>query len=147
MVERVNKANKPSNLTVTDFVSNMATALSAADLVVSRAGAGSISEFALLGKPVILVPSPNVSEDHQTKNAMALVNIGAAIHVADVKAKEELLPAAIATVKDSDKLKSLSDNILKMGKPNAAQIIADEVLMLADAYIEKETRRKNENIK
>ena len=78
---------------------------------------------------------------------MALVNIGAAIHVADVKAKEELLPAAIATVKDSDKLKSLSENILKMGKPNAAQIIADEVLMLADAYIEKETRRKNENIK
>ena len=143
----MNKMGKPSNLIVTDFVSNMANALSAADLVVSRAGAGSISEFALLGKPVILVPSPNVSEDHQTKNAMALVEKGAAIHVADVKAKSELLPTAIATVKDADKLSSLSENILKMAKPNAAQIIADEVLMLADAYIEKETRRKNENIR
>ena len=147
MCHRVNKMGKPKNLTVTDFVSNMANALSAADLVVSRAGAGSISEFALLGKPVILVPSPNVSEDHQTKNAMALVNIGAAIHVADVKAKSELLPTAIATVKDADKLGSLSENILKLAKPNAAQLIADEVLMLADAYIEKETRRKKENIK
>jgi UDP-N-acetylglucosamine--N-acetylmuramyl-(pentapeptide) pyrophosphoryl-undecaprenol N-acetylglucosamine transferase len=147
MCHRVNKMGKPKNLTVTDFVSNMANALSAADLVVSRAGAGSISEFALLGKPVILVPSTNVSEDHQTKNAMALVNIGAAIHVADVKAKSELLPTAIATVKDADKLGSLSENILKLAKPNAAQLIADEVLMLADAYIEKETRRKKENIK
>ena len=147
MCHRVNKMGKPKNLTVTDFVSNMANALSAADLVVSRAGAGSISEFALLGKPVILVPSPNVSEDHQTKNAMALVNIGAAIHVADVKAKSELLPTAIATVKDADKLGSLSENILKLAKPNAAQLIADEVLMLADAYIEKETRRKKENIR
>ena len=147
MVERAEKMDKPKNLIVTDFVSNMANALSAADLVVSRAGAGSISEFALLGKPVILVPSPNVSEDHQTKNAMALVNIGAAIHVADAKAKNELLPAAIATVKDTEKLSSLSENILKMAKPNAAQIIADEVLMLADAYIEKETRRKKENIR
>ena len=147
MTERVNKVGKPANLRVTDFVSNMANALSAADLVVSRAGAGSISEFALLGKPVILVPSPNVSEDHQTKNAMALVNIGAAIHIADVTAKRELIPTAIATVKESEKLRSLSENILKMAKPNAAQQIADEVLMLADAYIEKETRRKNEKIR
>ena len=71
MVKRAEENGKPDNLTITDFVSNMANALSAANLVVSRAGAGSISEFALLGKAVILVPSPNVSEDHQTKNAMA----------------------------------------------------------------------------
>ena len=86
---------KPDNLVITDFVSNMADALGAADLVVSRAGAGSISEFALLGKAVILVPSPNVSEDHQTKNAMALVEKGAAIHIADAKAKEELVTKAV----------------------------------------------------
>ena len=88
MKQRVAIEGKPDNLTITDFVSNMADALSAANLVVSRAGAGSISEFALLGKAVILVPSPNVSEDHQTKNAMALVDKDAAIYVADAKAKE-----------------------------------------------------------
>ena len=147
MKERVAKAGKPENLIVTDFVSNMANALSAADLVVSRAGAGSISEFALLGKAVILVPSPNVSEDHQTKNAMALVEKGAAIHIADKDAKEQLLATAISVIKEEDRLNSLSNNILGLAKPNAAQQIANEVLMLADAYIEKETRRKKENLK
>lgn len=147
MKTRVAEAGAPANLTVTDFVTNMADALSAADLVVSRAGAGSISEFALLGKAVILVPSPNVSEDHQTKNAMALVDKGAAIYVADAKAKDELVAKAIATVMDSALLASLEENIKKMGKPNAAEDIAEEVMMLADAYIEKETRRKKEKLK
>lgn len=147
MVERAVKEGKPDNLTITDFVSNMANALNAANLVVSRAGAGSISEFALLGKAVILVPSPNVSEDHQTKNAMALVEKGAAIYVADAKANDELLQRAVATVVDDAKLASLEENIVKMAKPNAAQEIAEEVLMLADAYLEKETRRIKENIK
>lgn len=147
MKTRVAQAGAPANLTVTDFVTNMADALSAADLVVSRAGAGSISEFALLGKAVILVPSPNVSEDHQTKNAMALVDKGAAIYVADAKAKDELVAKAIATVKDGALLASLEENIEKMGKPNAAEDIAEEVMMLADAYIEKETRRKKEKLK
>ena len=147
MVERAAKAGKPDNLTITDFVSNMANALSAANLVVSRAGAGSISEFALLGKAVILVPSPNVSEDHQTKNAMALVGKDAAIYVADAKANEELLKTAVETVTDDAKLATLEENIEKMAKPNAAQEIADEVLMLADAYLEKETRRIKENIR
>lgn len=147
MVERAAKAGKPDNLTITDFVSNMANALSAANLVVSRAGAGSISEFALLGKAVILVPSPNVSEDHQTKNAMALVEKNAAIYVADAKADEELLKTAVETVMNDAKLASLEENIEKMAKPNAAQEIADEVLMLADAYLEKETRRIKENIR
>ena len=147
MKQRVAVAGKPENLTITDFVSNMADALSAADLVVSRAGAGSISEFALLGKAVILVPSPNVSEDHQTKNAMALVEKDAAIYVADANAKEELVAKAIETVRDESKIASLEENIEKMGRPNVAEEIAEEVMMLADAYIEKETRRRKENLK
>ena len=147
MKERVAAAGKPENLIVTDFVSNMANALSAANLVVSRAGAGSISEFALLGKAVILVPSPNVSEDHQTKNAMALVNKNAAIYVADTKVKDELITKAIETVNDDAKIAELEENIEKMGKPNAAEEIAGEVLMLADAYIEKQTRREKENLR
>ena len=125
----------------------MANALSAANLVVSRAGAGSISEFALLGKAVILVPSPNVSEDHQTKNAMALVDKDAAIYVADAKAGEELLSTAVATVTDDERINTLESNIVKLAKPNAAQEIAEEVLILANAYMEKETRRIKENIK
>ena len=147
MKKRTAEVGKPENLIITDFVSNMASALSAANLVVSRAGAGSISEFALLGKAVILVPSPNVSEDHQTKNAMALVEKDAAIYVADAKVKEELIQKAIETVNDDAKISQLESNIEKMGKPNAAEEIANEVLMLADAYIEKETRRKKENLK
>ena len=147
MKKRVAEIGKPENLTITDFVSNMANALSAANLVVSRAGAGSISEFALLGKAVILVPSPNVSEDHQTKNAMALVEKDAAIYVADAKVKEELIQKAVETVNNNAKISQLENNIEKMGKPNAAEDIANEVLMLADAYIEKETRRKKENLK
>ena len=141
MKKRADELGKPANLTVTDFVSDMASALSAADVVVSRAGAGSISEFALIGKAVILVPSPNVSEDHQTKNAMALVDKDAAIYVADANVKEELIEKTIETVNDTMKIALLEANILKMGKPNAASEIADEVLKLADTYIEKRTRR------
>ena len=135
MKRRADEAGKPENLTITDFVSNMGDALSAADLVVSRAGAGSISEFALLGKAVILVPSPNVSEDHQTKNAMALVDKDAAIYVADANVKEELIAKAVETVNDGAKIAQLEKNIVKMGKPNAASEIADEVLLLAEAYM------------
>ncbi len=135
MKRRADEAGKPENLTITDFVSNMGDALSAADLVVSRAGAGSISEFALLGKAVILVPSPNVSEDHQTKNAMALVDKDAAIYVADANVKEELVAKAVETVNNGAKIAQLEKNIVKMGKPNAASEIADEVLLLAEAYM------------
>lgn len=142
MKERCAEKGTPENLIITDFISDMANTLSAADLVVSRAGAGSISEFALLGKAVILVPSPNVSEDHQTKNAMALADKNAAIHIADVKAKTELIDTAIETVRDAKKLNMLSENILTFAKPNAAQEIAEEVIILADAFMEKETRRR-----
>ncbi len=120
------------NLKITDFISDMAAAYKAADLVVSRAGAGSISEFCLLGKAVILVPSPNVAEDHQTKNALALVNKQAALYVKDSEAAKLLLPMAIDTVKDDAKLKSLSTNILRMALPDSAEIIAKEVIKLAN---------------
>jgi UDP-N-acetylglucosamine--N-acetylmuramyl-(pentapeptide) pyrophosphoryl-undecaprenol N-acetylglucosamine transferase len=118
-------------LKVTDFISDMGAAYRAADLVISRAGASSISEFCLIGKPVILVPSPNVAEDHQTKNAMALVNKDAAIYVKDSDAPDTLFQLAIETVKDSEKLTSLSENIKKLGLKDSANIIADEVIKLA----------------
>ena len=120
------------NLYVNDFIKHMEYAYGIADLVVSRAGAGSISEFCLLGKPVILVPSPNVAEDHQTQNALALVRRDAALYVKDVEAKEQLVELAIETVKDNDKLQALSRNILEMALPDSAEIIAKEVLRLAD---------------
>ena len=119
------------NLVVTDFIKDMGAAYKAADLVISRAGASSISEFQLIGKPVILVPSPNVAEDHQTKNAMALVNKSAAIYVKDCDAPNVLLQTAINTIKDDAKLASLSENIKKLGLKNSASVIADEVIRLA----------------
>ncbi len=126
------KGHDIPNLKVTDFITDMGAAYQAADLVVSRAGAGSISEFCLLGKPVILVPSPNVAEDHQTKNALALVNKQAALYVKDVEAAKLLLPLATDTVNDETKLKQLSENILKMALPDSAEIIAKEVIKLAE---------------
>ncbi len=120
------------NLYVNDFIKSMEYAYAASDLVVSRAGAGSISEFCLLGKPVILVPSPNVAEDHQTQNALALVNRNAALYVKDSEANQQLMNLAIETVRDDDKLKELGKNILDMALPNSAEIIASEVLRLAD---------------
>lgn len=129
--EQLKQNGQPDNLIVTDFIKDMGTAYRAADLVLGRAGASSISEFCLIGKPVILVPSPNVAEDHQTKNAMALVNHDAAIHVADAEAEEKLLPLALETVKDDARLTSLSKNIKEMALPNSASIIADEVIKLA----------------
>ena len=129
--ERMKGQDVP-NLKVTDFITDMGTAYKAADLVISRAGAGSISEFCLLGKPVILVPSPNVAEDHQTKNALALVNKQAALYVKDVEATDILISLAIDTVKDAQKLQDLSKNILKMALPASAEIIAKEVIKLAE---------------
>jgi UDP-N-acetylglucosamine--N-acetylmuramyl-(pentapeptide) pyrophosphoryl-undecaprenol N-acetylglucosamine transferase len=119
------------NLKVTDFITDMGAAYKAADLVISRAGASSISEFCLIGKPVILVPSPNVAEDHQTKNALALANKDAALYVKDADAPASLLKLAIETVHDDAKLKSLSENVLKLALPDSAEIIAKEVIKLA----------------
>ncbi len=120
-----------SSLKVMDFISDMGAAYRAADLVISRAGASSISEFCLIGKPVILIPSPNVAEDHQTKNAMALVNKQAALYVKDAEAPASLLELAVKTVNDQNALQQLSINIKKLALPDSAAVIADEVISLA----------------
>lgn len=133
----VAKAGELPMLHVTDFISDMASAYSAADLVISRAGAGSISEFCLLQKPVILVPSPNVAEDHQTKNALALVNKNAALYVKDVEAKELLLDKAIEAVGQPQLLKNLSKNIAELAFTDSANVIAKEVIKLAKKYKEE----------
>ncbi|MCR5158144.1 MAG: undecaprenyldiphospho-muramoylpentapeptide beta-N-acetylglucosaminyltransferase [Prevotella sp.] len=131
IAEELKQKGRPDCLVVCDFIADMAAAYRAADLVISRAGASSISEFCLIGQPVILVPSPNVAEDHQTKNAMALVNRQAALYVKDSEAPEKLIRLAIATVRDDARLKSLSENVLKMALPDSAVIIAKEVIKLA----------------
>ena len=120
------------NLKATDFISDMGAAYRAADLVISRAGASSISEFCLIGKPVILVPSPNVAEDHQTKNALALANRDAALYVKDSEAPATLLKLALDTVADETRLKTLSENVLKLALPDSAEMIAKEVIKLAE---------------
>lgn len=130
----VAQAGELPMLHVTDFISDMATAYSAADLVISRAGAGSISEFCLLQKPVILVPSPNVAEDHQTKNALALVDKNAALYVKDAEAQELLLDKAIEAVGQPELLKNLSKNITELAFKDSANVIAREVLKLAEKY-------------
>ena len=136
-IAAIANAGDVTMLHVTDFISNMAAAYSAADLVISRAGAGSISEFCLLEKPVILVPSPNVAEDHQTKNALALVNKNAALYVKDANAKDELIDKAIQAVNQPDLLNNLSINISKLAFIDSANIIAKEVIKLAKKYKEE----------
>lgn len=136
----VAKAGEIPMLHTTDFISDMAAAYTAADLVISRAGAGSISEFCLLQKPVILVPSPNVAEDHQTKNALALVNKGAALYVKDSEATQKFLDLAIATVSQPDTLKNLSMNIAKLAFKDSANVIANEVYKLAVKYKKEHER-------
>lgn len=138
IARRLKESYCPPNLKVMDFIGNMNAAYAAADLVISRAGAGSISEFCLLGKPVILVPSPNVAEDHQTKNAMALVNKDAALYVADAEAVKTLIPLAVNTVNSVQELDTLSRNIRRMGRPDAARIIAEEVVALAEEKTSRE---------
>ena len=119
-----------TRIVVTGFINRMGMAYSGADVIISRAGAGTISELALVGKPVILVPSPNVAEDHQTHNAMALVNREAAILVKDAEAEKELITTALALVKDTAKRNALSENIRRMAIKNADEVIAREVLKL-----------------
>lgn len=142
--ERIRKTldekGQPSNLYVTDFISRMEDAYAAADLVISRAGASSISELCLLGKPTILVPSPNVAEDHQTKNALALVNRDAALYVKDSEAVEQLVPLAVDTVKNGRRLEELGQHAGQMAFRNAADRIAEEVCRLAMKY--RDERKK-----
>ncbi len=121
------KDKKPANLQIHQFLSRMDLAYSAADLVISRAGAGTISELCLVGKPSVLVPSPNVSEDHQTKNALALVEQDAALIVKDNEIDEKLFPLAFETVLDEGKCKKLTEKIKLLAKPDATKTIVDEV--------------------
>ena len=127
MQELQNKGVVPGNVKLMDFVSRMDLAYSVADLIISRAGAGSISEFSLLKKPVVLVPSPNVSEDHQTQNALALVKKDAAVMITDGEAREKLFPEALSLVGNNEKLGTLSDNIAKMAQLDSAKRIVDEI--------------------
>jgi len=130
MLERL-AGKQPQNLQAMEFLTDMDLAYRAADLVISRAGAGTISELCLLGKPSVLMPSPNVAEDHQTKNAMALVENHAAVMVKDADGPEMLFKEAFSLVKDEKKLAELAANSKKLAKPNATadivQVILDEV--------------------
>ena len=116
-----------TGIILTQFINEMELAYAAADMVISRAGAIAISELCIIGKPVILVPSPNVAEDHQTKNAMALVNDKAAICVRDVDAREKLIPRILELIANREEQKSLSENIKKKAIPNAAERIVNVV--------------------
>ena len=124
----------PGWLVCTDFLSRMDLAYALADVVISRAGASSISELCLLGKPCILVPSPNVAEDHQTHNAMALTEKHAAILVRDAEAQESLIPTALSLINNEEKLQTLHSNILKLGQHNSAERIANEVIRIAQHH-------------
>lgn len=120
------------NILITDFVKRMDYAYSVADLVISRAGASSISELCLLGKPSILVPSPNVAEDHQTKNAQALASVGAAEMISDAEASHKLVEAALHLIGDDERLARIGAEAKKMAQLDSADRIADEVLKLVD---------------
>ena len=128
-------AGSPKNIECLDFLSDMPDRYAQADLVISRAGASSISELCLLGKPAILVPSPNVAEDHQTHNALALVNKNAAVLVRDAEAAEKLIPTALELIKDEKRLKTLHTNVLKLAQKDSAKRIAEEVIALAKANL------------
>lgn len=129
VIERTQNLNL-ENLKVSAFISEMNFAYAAADIVISRAGAGTISELAIVGKPVIFVPSPNVAADHQNQNTLALVNDDAAILVKDVEARQTLVKEAIALVKDEEKQNKLIENIKKKAMPDADMVIAKEILKM-----------------
>ncbi len=121
------KNKKPANLQIHQFLSRMDLAYSIADVVISRAGAGTISELCLVGKPAILVPSPNVSEDHQTKNAMALVEKDAAVMLTDKEIDAKLFQTAFEMVENNELCQLMATNIKTLAKPEATKTIVDEV--------------------
>ena len=118
------------NVKAYKFINRMDLAYSAADVIISRAGAGTISELCIVGKPVILVPSPNVAEDHQTKNAQALVGKDAAVMVKDAEAKEKLIPELLNLLKDDKKWVNMRVNLQKLAKPDADNLIVDEIFKI-----------------
>lgn len=129
VLERVGLNYHP-NIVILEFLNKMDLAYAAADLIISRAGAGTIAELCIIKKPVILVPSPNVAEDHQTKNAMALVKNDAAILINDRSAEDTLVAEALKLLTNSQRCEVLSDNIGKMAYEDADVVIAKEVLKL-----------------
>lgn len=130
--KRILEEKNPENIKQMPFIARMDMAYKAADLVISRAGASSISELCLLGKPAILVPSPNVAEDHQTKNAQALSTKGAALLITDSDARTLLIDTALKTVQDETLLKDMSSHISKMAQRDSASRIADIILDLVN---------------
>jgi len=125
------ESSQVTNVKQMAFISNMDRAYRAANLVISRAGASSISELQLLGKAAILVPSPNVAEDHQTKNAMALVDRNAALMIADADAGEKLVDVMLSTIEQEPMLSKLGENVLKMALRDSAEMIVDKVIQIA----------------
>lgn len=134
------KGLEGENIVLTDFINRMDYAYSVADLVISRAGASSISELCMLGKPSILVPSPNVAEDHQTKNAQALVADNAAVMITDAEARETLVPKALGLLREENKLEQLGANALKLACPRADETIVDEVVRIVEKRAESKAR-------
>jgi UDP-N-acetylglucosamine--N-acetylmuramyl-(pentapeptide) pyrophosphoryl-undecaprenol N-acetylglucosamine transferase len=131
MREKIGADHHP-NICMVEFLNRMDLAYAAADVIISRAGAGTIAELCVIKKPVILVPSPNVAEDHQTKNALALVTSHAAAFIPDRDAEEKLIDKALELLKDKSKQKDLSDNIGKLAMPNADEVIAKEVIQITN---------------
>jgi UDP-N-acetylglucosamine--N-acetylmuramyl-(pentapeptide) pyrophosphoryl-undecaprenol N-acetylglucosamine transferase len=130
IIEKLGENYHP-NIKIVEFLNRMDLAYAAADIIISRAGAGTIAELCVIKKPVILVPSPNVAEDHQTKNALALVQENAALFVADRDAEEKLIVKALALLNDKELQKKLSINIGKLALPDADDIIAKEVMKMS----------------
>ena len=126
IIEKLGENYHP-DIRMVEFLNRMDLAYAAADIIISRAGAGTIAELCVIKKPVILVPSPNVAEDHQTKNALALVQENAAVFVADRDAEAKLVDKALEPLNDKETQKKLSDNIGKMAMPDADEVIAEEV--------------------
>jgi len=128
IIDKLGESYHP-NIKIMGFLERMDLAYAAADIIVSRAG-GTISELCVVGKPAILVPSPNVAEDHQTKNALALIEKNAALFIADRDAEEKLVDKALELLNDKDKQKTLSSNISKLAILNADEVIAKEVIQI-----------------
>ena len=131
IIEKFDESHYP-DVKITEFLHRMDLAYAAADVIISRAGAGTIAELCVIKKPVILVPSPNVAEDHQTKNALALVQENAAVFVADRDAGANLVNKALELLIDKELQKKLSDNIGKLAMPDADDVIAKEVMKLVN---------------
>jgi UDP-N-acetylglucosamine--N-acetylmuramyl-(pentapeptide) pyrophosphoryl-undecaprenol N-acetylglucosamine transferase len=132
-MEKHVKASGLQNIRVLPFISKMESAYGVADLIIARAGALTISELCLIGKPAILVPSPNVAENHQTRNAEALVSRGAAVMIPDREARERMVDVMLGLIGDDHRLQQLSENIKHLGIPDASERIVAEVLKLAES--------------